>query len=167
MDFHRVNTWSDQHSDQGTAHDPKRPKCPLSVIPCSLEYPLSWLLTPQINSDCFITLYEWNHSIHTILCLAIFFSKLCLWIHLLHVLIVYSFSLYTVLVSLISLFKEHITLYSFCYWWTFEFFKFETIVNFADINILLHAFWWTHVLFLLDLYVRVEWLSHRLAFIQI
>lgn len=61
---------------------------------CPQEYPLSWLLTPQINFDCFLTLYKWNHSIHTISFLAIF-SILCLWnsFMLLHVHGVCSFPL--------------------------------------------------------------------------
>lgn len=59
-----------------------------------------------------------------------------------------------------------ITLCSFYYWWTFGFFQFETITNFAAINVCLHSFRWTHIVFLLDLYVKVELPFRRLAFIK-
>lgn len=102
LDGFSQNTWSNQARIKRQSQYPKSPWYLLSVIPHPQECPLSWFLSPQINFGCPITLYKWNHLIHTVFSLTIFRYYLCLWnsFTLLHVLVVCSFSLCTVSLSL-------------------------------------------------------------------
>lgn len=138
----------DQHSDQ----ESERVQFPAHApppSPCPREYPSSWLVTPHINCDCFLTLCKWNHSILTNLWLAIFLSTtfvkfICV------VSCTCSSLFYHSLSPFPSLYNECITLYLFYYWWTFGFFQFGTVMNFSAINIFFFTyffFWLVNILF--------------------